>query len=165
MSDNKNRFKALISDEKKPANKFASKKNSRNNENNRWKIDDKNKTNVFQSRRNNNRRGGGGRGRGRRYFGRNRVTPMNKDSNFKPDIIGHGEVSFMPQKKVQKQQKRKISKVEPLVKKEEDTKMTEDDLAITLAMAQKYQYFTESEEEEEEEEYEHDPLLPDTDIV
>ena len=49
-------------------------------------------------------------------------------------------------------------------KKEIDNvEMDEEDWKITLALAEKYQYYTESEEEDEE--YEHDPLLQDTDLV
>ena len=153
MSDNKNRFKALLSEEE-PSNKFMN-KNDRNkrNTNSRWKMDDSEKKNMFQSGRGRGRRGGrGGRGRTWRGFGKNRRPIQTKiDPNFKPDIIGHGEVTFIPQKKIAKQRKIEKPKLKPLIKNEEDEVINDEDLAITLAMAQKYQYVTESEEEGEEE--------------
>ena len=175
MSGNKNRFKALLSsDDNKKSNKFLNsnkkwkgdKNNINNNNDNRWKKNDNDKRNAFHSRKNNR-----GRGRGRRFFGRNRVTPMNNDPNFKPNIVGRGEVSFTPQvKPVNKIQKnKKKDKLKPLIKKEEvEDKISEEELKLTLALAEKYQYFTESEEEEgeeEEEDEEYDPLTPSTHIV
>jgi len=157
MSENKNRFKALLSsDDNKNSNKFlnSNKKwkgdRNNNNVNDRWKNLNDEKKNVFHSRRNNR---GRGRGRGRRFFGRNRVTPMNNDPNFKPNLVGRGEVSFTPQvKSVNKIQKnKKKDKLKPLIKKEEvEDKISEEELKLTLALAEKYQYFTESEEEGEE---------------
>lgn len=90
-------------------------------------------------------------------------------------LVGRGEVSFTPQYKCgkltqkQKKQERKQEKLKIINKKDEkndDWKslQNEEDVALTIAMAEKYQYFTESEEEEEEE-YDHDPLLPDTNLI
>ena len=152
MSENKNRFKALLSDENK-SNVFTKSKRwnnkkvsikDNNNDNSRWKSLEEDKKNVFKSRRNNSG------GRGRKFYGKSRIHPINKDPNFKPNLVGRGEVSFVPQYKKTKQIKNKKEKLKPLIKKEEDMQMMDDDLAITLAMAQKYQYFTESEEEEGE---------------
>tara|TARA_B100001989_G_C24412291_1_gene399668 strand:- start:116 stop:619 length:504 start_codon:yes stop_codon:yes gene_type:complete len=167
MSGNKNRFKALLSsDDNKKSNKFLNSnkkwKGDKNNDN-RWKNNGNDKKNVFQSRRN-NREGK------RKYFGRNRVIPMNNDPNFKPNLVGRGEVSFTPQFKsgnqIQKNKNKKKNNLKPLIKKEEvEDKISEEELKLTLALAEKYQYFTESEEEEEEEDEEYDPLTPPTHIV
>ena len=98
MSD-KNRFKALLtensSNNRWKNNKFQTQQNNKfqtqqNNkfqtqQNNRWKNNE-DKRNAFQSKR-----------RNKRYFGRNRITPMTNDPNFKPNLVGRGEVCFVPQ--------------------------------------------------------------------
>ncbi len=76
--------------------------------------------------------------------------------------VGTGEVSFTPQFKcgnnTQKQRKkdRKKDKLKVINKKDEEeddwnSLQNQEDIALTLAMAQQYQYYTESEEEEGEE--------------
>ena len=101
MSD-KNRFKALLSQDS--SNNKWNKKNRNNNNNNkfqnrqpnsRWQNNDR--RNTFQSKRRNNKR----------FFGKNRVTPMNNDPDFKPNLVGRGEVSFIPQVRKGKQEKNK----------------------------------------------------------
>jgi len=141
MSD-KNRFKALLSDTSSN-NRWNN--GNRNNkfhtqQNNRWKNNSE-KRNAFQSKRKN-----------KRSYGRNKVAP---DPNFKPNLVGRGEVSFVPQVQKTKQQKKKKEILKPITKEEETVddgyvQMTDEDLKLTLALAEKYQYITESDEEYDE---------------
>ena len=74
--------------------------------------------------------------------------------------VGTGEVSFIPQircvhnSQKDKKKERKMEKLKVINKKNEDedwdSLQTDEDIAVTLAMAQQYQYFTESDEEVEE---------------
>tara|TARA_B110000444_G_C18502163_1_gene438384 strand:+ start:216 stop:488 length:273 start_codon:yes stop_codon:yes gene_type:complete len=75
---------------------------------------------------------------------------MINDPNFKPNLVCHGEVCFEPQLKKIKQEKNKKEKLKPMRKKEDIQEMTDEDLKLTLALAEKYQYVTESDEEEGE---------------
>ena len=89
----------------------------------------------------------------------------NRSNNFPGNIgkftqVGTGEVSFVPQIKCgsnsQKDRKkeREMKKMKVINKKNKDEEcyslQTDEDIAVTLAMAQQYQYFTESDEEVEE---------------
>ena len=77
---------------------------------------------------------------------------MNNDPNFKPNLVCRGEVTFEPQRMKKKQEKNKKEKLKPFVKNEDEVdKISEEELKLTLALAEKYQYFTESDEEEGEE--------------
>ena len=107
-----------------------------------------------------------GRGRGR-DSGRGRRS-LHDYSNNKVESrigkfsqVGTGEVSFTPQfkceKTTQKQRKKnkELEKLKVVNKKDEEdddwnSLQNQEDIALTLAMAQKYQYYTESEEEGEE---------------
>ena len=107
MSDNKNRFKALISDQSKVSNKFVNKKSN----DKRWKKNDNEKgKNVFQSNKTNKRY--------KKTFQKNNRRIIKED--LKPNIICHGEISFMPQKKESKQKNKKKEKLKPLIKEKED---------------------------------------------
>jgi hypothetical protein len=170
MSD---RFACLK--ESTPSNKTngGTRFNSNKNNNNRFK------SNQFNQRKSHNRRNNDRRNNDRRNYRRdcsNNYQPQKKYSKMleQGSLVGRGEVSFTPEYKCGKQtqkerkQQRKQEKLKVINKKNEkdnDWKslQNDEDIALTMAMAEKYQYFTESEEEEED--YEHDPLLPDTDLV
>lgn len=139
--------------------------------NNRWKKDE-NKSieqgNAFKKKKyHQNRR-----------FHQNRRRTENHVDNKKLEKIGEFNFDIALQKSKKNKDKKNNKKNNKLnnlskdnknridfKKEEEDYKMDEEDWKITLAMAEKYQYYTESDEEEEEEEYEHDPLLTQTDLV
>ena len=119
--------------------------------------------NRFASKRGNNKR-----------FYKNRGDTRN--NNVAPNIgkftqVGTGEVYFTPQRKSDTiKQKRKKNNMKPIKKEEiNEVEINNDaDIALTLALAEKYQYFTESEEEEEEggeEFYDHGSLTPNTGLV
>ena len=133
MSEEKNRFSVL------KENTFKKK----STKNNFKKKDEKSSSNGFQKQSNN-----------RNKFRRTK-RQYNSNQEVKPVIgkfrqVGVGEVSFVPQVKKSKQEKKKKEKkLVPFKKEEEESAMDEDDIALTLALAEKYQYITESEEEEE----------------
>ena len=103
-------------------------------------------------------------GRGRRTIKRStRDYSNNKvESRIgKFSQVGTGEVSFTPQfkcgkttQKQRKKEKKENLKVINKTEEEEDdwnSLQNQEDIALTLAMAQQYQYYTESEEEGGEE--------------
>ena len=95
--------------------------------------------------------------RNQKKFYKNRED--NQNNNVSPNIgkftqVGTGEVSFTPQYKCNTvKQKKKKEKLKEIKKDDiNEVEINNDaDIALTLALAEKYQYFTESEEEKSEE--------------
>lgn len=161
---NKNTFVGGNTPPIKTTSRFDSLADS-NSDKNRFKSSKPNNTNNTGNFTKSNKFGRG-RGRGRRSlrdYSNNKVeSRIGKFSQ-----VGTGEVNFTPKfkcgKTTQKQRKKKREKEELKVinKKDEEeddwnSLQNQEDIALTLAMAQQYQYYTESEEGEEEEGVEED---------
>ncbi|HIF48726.1 MAG TPA: hypothetical protein EYQ68_02350 [Cytophagales bacterium] len=87
--------------------------------------------------------------RNNRRFGNNRDYSNNiapRETIFTQ--VGTGEVVFTPQYKCCNQKKDKIKHQKKDKKKIEEDTMSAEERALTLAMAEQYQYYTESDEEE-----------------
>ena len=150
MTEEKNRFSVLKENsfKKKPLKNDYKKKDEKSSSEGYEP-----RSNNYQPRSNNYQSNSNNRNKFRRtkrdYNNSNEVKPV--IGKFRQ--VGIGEVSFMPQLKKSKQEKKKKeNKLVPFKKKEEEPVMDDNDIALTLSFAEKYQYITESEEEGEEEE-------------
>ena len=166
-SSNNNAFVSRNAPPKKTTSRFDSLTDDNSNKNRFTSSKSGNMNNTGNFTKSNKFGRGRGRGRGRRSsrdYSNNKVeSRIGKFSQ-----VGTGEVSFTPQfkcaKTTQKQRKKnkELEKLKVVNKKDKEENdwnslQNQEDIALTLAMAQKYQYYTESEEEgeegEEEEEY------------
>lgn len=156
-----NRFKNLVFDNK-PKN---SKEEPKLKQNSRWKKEESNDTNRFKTssnkgnyrsdnRRNTNRRGSNRDNRNN--FNRKYKANYKKPTGPAPCAADRFGINFKNLEKFDKNQNKMMENKKETVEKRKIMKMekkdegpTEEEMKITLAMAEKYQYVTESEDEGE----------------